>query len=503
MKKLKIGLGLLLAAVMLLGMAGAGWGIPSGLINMQGRLTNNPTDGSQPTAITVPTNCRFNLYTGPSGGSPIWTETQDVRPDSNGVFNVLLGTRYSLDNISVVDDSYYLEIQAEASPGAFQTLTPRQRLVSVPFAITAKNVRGGTVVATTNLESQRAISGINTTTTYGYGVYGETYSTGLPALFGAAGVTGNNRGVGAGVFGISTGGTGVMGSGASGGIYGSTADGIGIYGISAGTATSADPSLGAGAVGKNTQATIPPGRIAAPGVYGESTQGTGVYGYVPQYLSGTTANTNTNPAAYGYNLSPAGGANPGVKGESAKGYGVYGISSGSSRAGVYGENHFDNVTVSGVTGSSRHGYGVVGNSTYFRGLFGRVANPGTTGAAIAAESVIEGGTALQILRGGIKIPYYSHTFSNIAGTAQTATMNAQKGKITISQTSGAGSFTITVNNPYVNANSIFILGENSSPSGNLAMVFSGPIFHNITSGSFQLTGIIASGQTVTLKFLII
>ncbi|MFA4905707.1 MAG: hypothetical protein WC645_04310, partial [Candidatus Margulisiibacteriota bacterium] len=207
-----------------------------------------------------------------------------MTPDGNGVFNVTLGTRYSLDNISVVDDNYYLEIQLEASPGVWQTLDRRQRLVSVPFAITAKNVRGGTVVTASNYENGKVISGINTTTTYGTGIFGETSCNAAQSLLaGHAGVAGNNRSDGVGVRGYSTNGIGVLGSGAVGGIYGfgtgtGASGAYGAYGYSAGTATSADPSLGAGVVGKNTQDTVPSGRIAAPGVYGESSSGAGVYG---------------------------------------------------------------------------------------------------------------------------------------------------------------------------------------------------------------------------------
>jgi len=107
------------------------------LMNVQGMLRD---EGSgQP--ITDPVNLRFNIYNQSSGGSPIWTEViNNVDPDDDGFFNEILGENASLPEF-VERKRYYLGITV----GNDSEMTPRQRLVSVPFAITARNLRGGTV----------------------------------------------------------------------------------------------------------------------------------------------------------------------------------------------------------------------------------------------------------------------------------------------------------------------------------------------------------------------
>ena len=50
------------------------------LKNLQGGLSNSNTIG-----VT------FAIYKDQTGGAPIWMETQNVRPNTNGQYSVLLG----------------------------------------------------------------------------------------------------------------------------------------------------------------------------------------------------------------------------------------------------------------------------------------------------------------------------------------------------------------------------------------------------------------------------
>jgi len=64
------------------------------LINFQGKLTD-----SSDKAVTSVVPMVFKFYTTATGGSPIWTETQAVTPDNEGVYSVMLGEvalRYKL-----------------------------------------------------------------------------------------------------------------------------------------------------------------------------------------------------------------------------------------------------------------------------------------------------------------------------------------------------------------------------------------------------------------------
>jgi hypothetical protein len=82
--------------------------IPSKM-SYQGVLTDN---------VGVPKNgtfaMTFGLYSAPTGGSPIWSETQNAVQVTNGIFNVLLGSVNAL-NSSTFSVAYWLGVQVEGS----------------------------------------------------------------------------------------------------------------------------------------------------------------------------------------------------------------------------------------------------------------------------------------------------------------------------------------------------------------------------------------------------
>lgn len=132
--------GLKLAATVLVGLsllvifsiAGASPAVPQ-MINYQGRLTDasgNPLNGTY--SIT------FKLYSVGTGGSAIWTETHSNVNVSNGLFNVLLGSTTPLD-ASKFTGTTYLGVTVGSDP----EMTPRQRLVSVPYALVAATCESG------------------------------------------------------------------------------------------------------------------------------------------------------------------------------------------------------------------------------------------------------------------------------------------------------------------------------------------------------------------------
>jgi len=98
------------------------------LINYQGKLTDvagNP--------ITAPQSVDFKFWDDPSAGNLLWYENQTVTPDANGVFNVLLGSNTSIPGSAVLQNgNCYLEVTVGGV-----TITPRTRLVSVPYAYKA------------------------------------------------------------------------------------------------------------------------------------------------------------------------------------------------------------------------------------------------------------------------------------------------------------------------------------------------------------------------------
>jgi hypothetical protein len=106
-------------------------GIPK-LINYQGMLTDNSG-----TPLTGSYNLTFKIWTDTTGGSYLWTETQNGVQVTNGLFNVILGkvTTLSLP----FDQQYWLEVAVGA-----ETM-PRLRLTSVGYSYRAAIADSATV----------------------------------------------------------------------------------------------------------------------------------------------------------------------------------------------------------------------------------------------------------------------------------------------------------------------------------------------------------------------
>lgn len=75
----------------------------------------------------------FRLYEDSVGGVPVWEESQTVQT-LQGVFHVLLGSATPVPYAAFASD-LYLGVEVDAGP----EMTPRVRLVSVGYAMTAQN----------------------------------------------------------------------------------------------------------------------------------------------------------------------------------------------------------------------------------------------------------------------------------------------------------------------------------------------------------------------------
>jgi hypothetical protein len=102
------------------------------MISFQGMLKD---DQGNPVNDTV--GMTFKLYTERTGGSPVWTETQENVNVENGIYNVMLGEVNSLSGVKF-DKSYWLEIEVNGS-----VLSPRYRLGASPYALSCEDVGQG------------------------------------------------------------------------------------------------------------------------------------------------------------------------------------------------------------------------------------------------------------------------------------------------------------------------------------------------------------------------
>jgi len=100
------------------------------LVNFSGILTD--VNGKPLTGVVGVT---FSLYQGSEGGTPLWTEIQNVEPAKGGHYTVMLGSTSSAglpQDLFVSGEARWLGVQAEG-----QAEAPRILLVAVPYALKA------------------------------------------------------------------------------------------------------------------------------------------------------------------------------------------------------------------------------------------------------------------------------------------------------------------------------------------------------------------------------
>ncbi len=460
------------------------------LIRYNGTLKDMQGTASIPfTAVGV----TFAIYKQQDGGAPLWQETQNVTPDANGQYNVMLGSTKSEGvpaDLFSDQDQRWLGVKVEGQPEQARVL-----MVSVPYAFRAHeaetlgglpasafvqanpaNVPGTAANAPTNAAATLSQASGATAPAFppitgsGKKNYIPIWTSGTnlenSALFQIGGNVGlgtttpgaklevvaspaSNSSVGAirgtgatrGLTGIATALSGyssaVHGQNASvngTGVSGQTVGWVGVGGMA--TATSGSPAYG---------------------VWGDSlsTGGVGVAGFADA-TSGYTSGVS------GSDASPNGTGISGFNNATIGGTGVSGVATATSGSAT------------GVAGTiaSTSGAGVAGNATatsgFTNGVYGRVASSNGVGVA-GFNNATTGGTG-------------------VSGVA-TATSGSATGVAgTIASTSGAGvggnatatsGFTNGVYGSVASPNGVGVAGVNNASTGGSAV--SGVA--NATSGS--------------------
>ena len=121
----------------------------SRILSYQGRLT----DTSQ-NPINTNTDMSYKLYDADSGGTQLWSSnTCTVDPDQDGIFNVNLGAGAGAgaddescgaeidDSVFTENANVWLEVTIGSGAGA-ETLSPRQPIRTVAYAINAETLQG-------------------------------------------------------------------------------------------------------------------------------------------------------------------------------------------------------------------------------------------------------------------------------------------------------------------------------------------------------------------------
>lgn len=109
---------------------------PPRILSFQGRLTDvndNP--------ITASTLVRYAIYNDPSasGSALLWQEVNRANPDTDGIFNNILGNNDAIPSTLFSENaSLYLGVTIESTP----ELTPRQQLATVAYAANSETLQG-------------------------------------------------------------------------------------------------------------------------------------------------------------------------------------------------------------------------------------------------------------------------------------------------------------------------------------------------------------------------
>lgn len=278
----------------------------------------------------------FAIYAAATGGTPVWSETQNIVTVEAGLYSVQLGSVNGISQFDFDGTTRYLGVSV---PTNGTEMLPRIPLVTVPYAF-----RAGTAESSVNTQTLDGLSASDfvrfgtsesqstseqygarlfSTHTSGYGLYASaegTSGTGImgESIFGAgvAGQSVTGRGVSGistsndGVYGISTNTAGIHGVGSThGGSFEVTGSGVGASGTSVGGAgLSGISTTGRGVKGESSD---------NDGVYGESTNAKGVRGTGASHGGYFEASASGGQAVYG----EAGGVN---------GRGVYAVATHTS-----------------------------------------------------------------------------------------------------------------------------------------------------------------------------
>jgi hypothetical protein len=169
-------------------------GVPL-LLTEQGRLF----DSTGTTPVSGSVTFTFSLYSAATAGSPIWTETQRPITLDSGYFSAQIGAASATNPLTPAmfataassGTSLYLGIQVNSDP----ELTPRQPLLTVPYAFVADNVLGDITPHSIMVNNVPVINADGTWGGASTGLIGPTGPTGpagAPGAPGAPGVVGHD-----------------------------------------------------------------------------------------------------------------------------------------------------------------------------------------------------------------------------------------------------------------------------------------------------------------------
>jgi hypothetical protein len=92
--------------------------------------------------ISAPVGMRISILQGSAAGASVYTETQTVNSNANGLVSLEIGSGTVVSgNFSTIDwsaDTYFIQTETDPTGGTSYTVTGTSQLMSVPYALHAK-----------------------------------------------------------------------------------------------------------------------------------------------------------------------------------------------------------------------------------------------------------------------------------------------------------------------------------------------------------------------------
>ena len=90
---------------------------------------------------------QISILKGSAGGTAVYVETHSPTTNANGLITLEIGggsvVSRTFDDLAWSNDSYFIKTETDPSGGASYTITGTSQLLSVPYALHAKNVKPG------------------------------------------------------------------------------------------------------------------------------------------------------------------------------------------------------------------------------------------------------------------------------------------------------------------------------------------------------------------------
>ncbi len=116
-------------------------------------------DASENLVTSQTVGMQISILQGTAGGSAVYTETQTPTTNVNGLISIEIGGGTGFDTINWANGPYFIKTETDPAGGTNYTITGTSQLLSVPYALHAKNTDSWLINGTTAYSMNRIAIG--------------------------------------------------------------------------------------------------------------------------------------------------------------------------------------------------------------------------------------------------------------------------------------------------------------------------------------------------------